>query len=100
MLRHVVMFRFAPESTREQVDAHGRRACAALPAAIPEIRGYDVGPNVGESPGQLGLRGGRRLRRRVDDIAHYVADASATRRSSRSASDPIVTERAAVQYEL
>ena len=44
-LRHVVMFRFAPGTTEEQ--RARLPGAAALPAAIPEIAAYSVGPMPG-----------------------------------------------------
>jgi hypothetical protein len=49
-LRHVVCFRFHPETSAEQVAAlaDGLRE---LPGIIPEIAAYLVGPNLGINPG-------------------------------------------------
>lgn len=48
MYRHTVVFRFSPESTTAQAEALAT-ALAELPAQIPEIRSYQVGPNVGDN---------------------------------------------------
>jgi hypothetical protein len=97
MLRHVVLLRFSPESTDEQVE-YLTAGLRQLPAAIPEIRTYQCGPNIGTP----------------NDNWHFaiVADFDdATGHQSYLANDlhqqviaerihPIVTERAAVQYEI
>lgn len=49
-LRHVVCFRFHPGTTADQVDALAS-GLRELPALIPEIAAYQVGPNLGINPG-------------------------------------------------
>ncbi|MGZ4675501.1 MAG: Dabb family protein [Acidimicrobiia bacterium] len=46
MIRHVSLLTFAPDTTPEQVDAIAT-ALRRLPARIPELRDYRVGPDVG-----------------------------------------------------
>ena len=63
MFRHVVMFRWTADTT----PADGRaiaEGLGGLPAAIPEIRDYRFGHDVGDQRGQLRLRRRRRLRLR------------------------------------
>ncbi len=45
-LRHVVCFRFQPDTTTEQVVALAQ-GLEELPAIIPEIVAYHVGPDLG-----------------------------------------------------
>ena len=45
MIKHVVLAKFKPEVTSEQV-AELRKGLAALPALIPEIKGYDFGQDL------------------------------------------------------
>ena len=44
MLRHVVLFKFKDESTPEDIQKV-EEAFSALPASIPEIKGYEWGTN-------------------------------------------------------
>ncbi len=44
-MRHVVCFRFTPDTTTEQVVAM-TRALQELPGLIPEIADYQVGPDL------------------------------------------------------
>jgi hypothetical protein len=95
--RHSVLFRFSPETTDEQI-RQLTEGLSALPAQIPEILDYRIGPNVGEP---------------IDNW-HYAivadfADAAAWRTYTdhpvhqaaiRSYVHPIVADRAAVQYEV
>jgi len=45
-MRHVVCFRFKPDTTTEQVVAMAQ-ALEELPGLIPEIADYRVGPDLG-----------------------------------------------------
>jgi len=45
MIKHVVLAKFKPGVTAEQV-TELREKLAALPAIIPEIKGYDFGQDV------------------------------------------------------
>jgi hypothetical protein len=45
MIKHIVLAKFKPEITAVQI-AELKRALAALPAIIPEIKGYDFGGDV------------------------------------------------------
>lgn len=42
MIKHVVLAKFKPGVTREEIDGL-RNSLAALPKVIPEIKGYDFG---------------------------------------------------------
>jgi len=50
MLRHVVMFRWTEATTADDVAAV-EAALRQLPAAIPEIRAYTMGSDVGVNQG-------------------------------------------------
>jgi hypothetical protein len=45
MLRHIVLFAFKPDSTREDIESI-EQTFAALPAGIPEIAGFEWGTDV------------------------------------------------------
>ena len=96
MLRHVVLFTWTPEATQDQ-----RRAVAAelrkLPGLIPELRGYDVGPDAGINQGNHDFA----VVADFADRAGYLAyrDHPAHRAVIDQHITPIVSARAAVQYE-
>lgn len=50
MIRHVVLFTWADDATDEQKEAVATEL-RKLPAAIPEIRSYTVGPDAGINQG-------------------------------------------------
>jgi|HigsolmetaAR206D_1030411.scaffolds.fasta_scaffold40175_2 hypothetical protein len=50
MIRHVVLFRFTPETTAADVEAIAD-ALRELPAAIPEIAAYRFGTDLGINEG-------------------------------------------------
>jgi hypothetical protein len=97
MIRHVVLFRWTPDATPEQkqrVAAELRR----LPALLPVLRGYDVGADLGLAEGNFefavvadfdDLEGFRTYR---DNPAHRAVIAEFIQ--------PIIAQRAAVQYEF
>ncbi len=97
MIRHVVMFRWTAEATEEQkrqVAAELRR----LPALLPVLRAYHVGPDLGLAEGNFefavvadfdDLEGWQVYRdhpEHRDIIARFI--------------QPIATQRAAVQYQF
>ena len=53
-IRHVVTLTFRDDTTSEQVDEIVG-ALRTLPDAIPELKGYVVGPDVGRSQGNASL---------------------------------------------
>ena len=96
MFRHVVVLTFAEDATDAQVTAvvEGLRA---LPAQIPELRGYEVGRD-------LGLEGGDARVVAVadcDDVDGYLAyrDHPAHQRVIAERIRPILAARTAVQHE-
>lgn len=97
MYRHVALFRFAADSTPEQHEAilEGLRS---LPAQIPELVDYRVGPDVGTAEGNFDFAV-------VADFAepehfelyvHHPAHEAVASTLIR----PILDARAAVQYEI
>ena len=97
MLRHVVLFTWTPEATHDQqrtVAAELRR----LPGLIPEIRGYDVGPDAGLSEGTYDFA----VVADFDDAAGYFVyrDHPAHRAVIDKYLTPIVSSRARVQFEI
>jgi hypothetical protein len=96
MFRHVALFRFTPESTPEQRQAM-TDALRALPAQIPELRDYHVGPDAGLVDGNWDYA----VVAECDDEAGWRAytDHPAHQRALIDIIRPIMAERAAVQYE-
>jgi hypothetical protein len=96
VLRHIAMFRFQPGTTDDQVRqlADGLRE---LPAQIPEIRAYEVGPDAGLRDGNhefaivADFDDVESWRRYVDHPVHQQVIADRI--------TPIVAERVAIQYE-
>jgi hypothetical protein len=96
MLRHVVIFRWKEGTTAEQVQAI-TEALRALPAQIPELRGYDIGPDAGLADGN----GDYAVVADVDDVAGWKAyrEHPAHQRALVELITPVVASRIAVQYE-
>ena len=96
MIRHVVTFRWTPAATEEQK----RRVAAELarlPALVPSLRDYRIGANLGVNPGTFDFA----VAADFDDVDGYLAyrDHPEHRAIVAEFIQPIVTERAAVQYE-
>ena len=94
MFRHVVMFRFVPDATDEQRQAMVD-GLSTLPGAIPQIRDYVMGPDVGVSEGAWDFAIVADFDS-VDDWRIYGADATHQQVITERIR-PIVAERAAVQ---
>jgi hypothetical protein len=96
MFRHVVLFRWAEGVTGEQQQAIAAEL-AKLPAQIPAIREYRVGPDAGLSPANHDFA----VVADFDDAGGYLAyrDHPAHRAVVDTHITPILAERAAVQYE-
>jgi hypothetical protein len=96
MFRHVVLFTWADGVTGEQ-----QRELAAqlrkLPGAIDVIRDYRVGPDAGLNPASRDFA----VVADFDDAEGYLVyrDHPAHRAAVQQYVNPIVAERAAVQYE-
>ena len=97
MIRHVVMFRWTAEATeeqRQQVAAELRR----LPALLPMLRAYHVGPDLGLAGGNFEFA----VVADLDDLEGYQAyrDNPEHREIIAKFIQPIAAQRAAVQYEF
>jgi Stress responsive A/B Barrel Domain len=96
MLRHVVLFTWAPEATEEQrltVATELRK----LPGVIAELRAYAVGPDAGINQGNFDFA----VVADFDDRDGYLAyrNHPAHRAVVDKHITPIAATRAAVQYE-
>lgn len=96
MIRHVAMFRWVQGTTDEQVQ-EVLVALGQLPAAIPQLRRYRVGPDVGLVDGNWDFA----VVADVDDAAAWLAYLRhpAHQEVINGLLAPMVAERAAVQYE-
>jgi stress responsive alpha/beta barrel protein len=96
MFRHVVLFRWKPEADQEQKQAVAEEL-RKLPSEISELRGYHVGPDAGMRAGNYDFA----VVADFDDPGGYIAyrDHPAHRAVVDKHITPIVSERAAVQYE-
>jgi hypothetical protein len=96
MIRHVVLFRWTPEATAEQ-KRRVAEELSRLPALVPSLRDYRLGANLGLNPGNFDFA----VAADFDDADGYLAyrDHPAHRAIATEFIQPIVTERAAVQYE-
>jgi hypothetical protein len=97
VLRHVVLFRFTPDSTTEQREAIFT-ALRGLPARIPELRNYRVGLDADLVEGNWHAA----VVADCDDVSGWEAyrgDAE-HQRIIAELIQPILSERAAVQYEI
>lgn len=96
MFRHVALFRWKDGTTADQV-AEVTATLVALPGLIPELRGYQVGPDAAVSEGNFDYA----VVADFDDPAGYQAYATSPHHVAASTEviRPILAERAAVQYE-
>ena len=96
MIRHVVLFRWTPEATAEQ-KRRVAEELSRLPSLVPSLRDYRLGANLGLNPGNFDFA----VAADFDDADGYLAyrDHPAHRAIATEFIQPIVTERAAVQYE-
>ena len=96
MFRHVVLFRWAPNTTDAEKDsvAYG---LGELPGAIPTVRAYRFGPDAQVNDGNFDYA----VVADFDNAAGYLAyrDHPAHQAILAERIAPIVAERAAVQYE-
>lgn len=97
MIRHVVLFRFLPETTDAQKAAmvEGLRA---LPAQIPQLLAYNVGPDLGLTDATFDLAVVADFAD-ADGYRTYLAH-DAHGAVVRDRIRPHVAERASVQYEI
>lgn len=97
MLRHVVLLKFVDEATREQRQAV-LDGLATLPPAIPAIRSYVFGLDVGIAEGNYDIA----VVADFDDAPGYrdYAVHPAHQQFIAERIRPILAARAAVQYEI
>lgn len=95
MFTHVIAFCWIPGTTPEQVEAVAA-ALRALPAQIPELRSYKVGPDAGAADGNWDFA----VVAEFDDEDGWRAYAQhpAHQRVVHDLVGPIRGERAAVQF--
>ncbi|HVW31613.1 MAG TPA: Dabb family protein [Acidimicrobiia bacterium] len=96
MIRHVVMFNFRDGTTGDQKEAV-RTALRALPEAIPEIRAYRFGADLGLRDDNFDFV----VTADFDDVDGFVVyrDHPDHQKAVAEHIAPIVTARAAVQFE-
>jgi hypothetical protein len=97
MIRHVVMFRWTPETTTAHVHAI-QEALGGLSHTIEEIRSYSFGTDVGINEGNFDFV----VVAEFQDVADYVAyrDHPMHQAVIRDLITTHIAERAAVQYDL
>ena len=96
-IRHVACFRFVEGTTTEQVVAM-TEALRALPAVIPELIGYQVGPDLALNEDSWDFC----VVADCEDTAGYRAYVAHPAHQAALADQirPILAERASVQYRL
>jgi hypothetical protein len=94
MLRHVVVFRWKPEATAEQ-KALVYAELVNLPAVVPSIRSFVIGPDAGITQGNAEFA----VTADFDDEAGFAAyrDDPTHRAIIAEHIAPIIAERTAVQ---
>ena len=97
MIRHIVLLKFLPDATADQVDAVVR-GLRALPAEIPEIRAYECGTDLDFTDGTFDLG----ITALFDDHAGWQAyqDHPAHQAVIHDLIGPIRADRAGVQFEV
>jgi hypothetical protein len=98
MFRHVVLFSWTPDATQAQQETLADEL-RKLPAAVASIRAYHVGPDAGMNPGK---NYDFAVVADFDDADGYLTyrDHPAHRAVVEQHVNPIVAQRAGVQYEL
>ncbi len=97
MFRHVVLFTFTPQATREQQEELARQL-RTLPGAIAEIKAYQVGLDAGLNPGNYQFA----VVADFASVPDYLVyrDHPVHRAIIDKYVRPIMADRAAVQYEI
>lgn len=95
--RHVVLFRWQPETSAGQLAAL-ERALAALPGQVPQIRAYRFGADAKLSPGNHDFA----IVADFDDVDSFRAYVAhpAHQRLIAEHIRPLMAERAAVQFRV
>jgi len=98
MIRHMVMFRWTPEATREQKE-RVKDELTRLPALIPQVRAYHIGEDLGLA-GEINFDFA--VAADFDDLAGYLAyrENAEHQKIVETFIQPIVGARGAVQYEI
>ena len=97
MFRHTVLFTFTPQTTDEQQQELARQL-RTLPGAIEQIKAYHVGLDAGMNPGNYQFA----VVADFDNVEDYLVyrDHPVHRDIIGKYVQPIVGQRAAVQYEI
>jgi hypothetical protein len=97
MFRHVVLFRFTPQTSEEQQQELARQL-RTLPGAIEQIKAYHVGLDAGMNPGNYQFA----VVADFDSVEDYLVyrDHPVHRDIIGKYVQPVVADRAAVQYQL
>jgi hypothetical protein len=97
MFRHVVLFTWSDDATRERQHALAGQL-RKLPDLIETIRAYHVGPDLGVNPGNCDFA----VVADFDNADGYLVyrDHPAHRAVVEQYVNPIVARRNAVQYEI
>jgi hypothetical protein len=93
-VRHVVLFRWKDDVTEKDL-AELRRRLAALPEAIPELRAYSFGADLGINPGTADFA---IVADTDDEQGHAAYRDHPQHREVVSFISTLVAERQAVQY--
>ena len=97
MIRHIVLLTLRDDTPPESVTAI-IDALAALPAQIPSIRNYEVGADIGASPGNATIAATALF----DDVDGYLEyrDHPAHVKVIDELIAPVRTARSAAQFEV
>jgi hypothetical protein len=97
MFRHIVMFRFKPETTTEEQD-HAIEELRGLQGSIPEIRSLVVSRNQGPGPANYDLV----LEADFDDAEGFgrYGPHDSHQRVWKSILQPLVTDLAGIQFNV
>jgi hypothetical protein len=97
MYRHIALFRFVPEMTPEQRLA-ALEGLRSLPAQIPELLDYRVGPDAGGAEGNFDFA----VVADFAEAAHYPVYAGHPAHVAVADTHvrPFIAERAAIQYDI
>ncbi len=97
MIRHIVLFKWTTEATEEQKAAVAAEL-SALPAVIPSVRAFLIGPDAGLAVGNFDFA----VTADFEDEAGFFAyrDDLAHRDVINRTITPILGERFAVQIKL
>jgi hypothetical protein len=97
MIRHIVVFRWKPGTTSEQVSQIADEL-RTLPGRIPEIKAYHCGPDAGITPGVADFA----VTADFDDEAGYVTyrDHPDHKEIIARLITPLIAERSPIQIVL